>query len=117
MDKPASMSLTDFFTKKTAVKTLTSESIVDAVIKHQWKSANEAVKTNNEIEISGIGRFYVSKAKVRKRLIKLEEIQRAYAKIIETSDDEKKVNSTKLKLASITERINNLKNKLDAIQS
>jgi hypothetical protein len=113
MNKPISMSLTDFFIKKTALKTLTSESIVEAVIKHQWKSANEGAKVNSQLEISGIGEFYVSRSKSLKRIIHLEKIQRAYQHIIDTSDDIRKVGVTKTKLAAITERIEQLKAKID----
>ncbi len=112
MNKPASMSLTDFFIKKVALKTLISESIVDSIIKHQWKLANESTKTNNEVEISGIGQFYVSRNKVLKRIAHLESIQRGYQFIVDHSKDQRKVGVTITKLAAITERINQLKAKI-----
>ena len=113
MNKPISMSLVDFFIKKTALKTLTSESTVEAIIKHQWKAANEGSKTNNEVEISGIGMFYVSANKTRKRIIHLEKIQKGYQYIVDNSEDEKRVAATKSKLVAITDRINQLKDKLN----
>lgn len=116
MHKPASMSPMDWFTKKTSVKTLTSESIVDAVIKHQWKSANEATKKNEEIEMAGIGKFYVSKAKVRRRVEKLEIIKRGFMKIIRESDNERLISATQTKLESVENRIKELKAKLNEDQ-
>jgi len=113
MNKPVSMPITEFFAKKVAVKTLITESIVEAIIKHQWRLANEATKHNKEVEISGIGKFYVSRNKTIKRILHLERIQRAYQYIVDNSDDERKVGVTKTKLVAITERINQLKDKLN----
>lgn len=68
MDKPISMSVKDFLIRTLAVKMLTSEKTIETVINHQFQSANEAMDTNNSIEISGFGKFYFNNKKALKRI-------------------------------------------------
>lgn len=68
MDKPISMSVKDYLIRILAVKSLTSEKLIEAVINHQFQSANEALKTNNSVEISGFGKFIYAVKKARKKL-------------------------------------------------
>lgn len=113
MNKPASMSLTDFFTKKVALKTLVSESTVEAIIKHQWKTANEATKKNEEVEISGLGKFYVSKTKTLKRIENLERIKRAFQHYMREAEDQRKRDTLQNKINAVETRIKDLKAKIE----
>jgi hypothetical protein len=110
--KPVSISLSELFIKKTSVSTITSESVVEAVIKHQWKSANEATQVHNEVEVSGLGKFYVSENKTKKRIARLELIKQGYQKVIAQSNDERRINITINKLKAVQDRIDKLKYKL-----
>lgn len=112
-NKPMSMSLTDFFTRKVAMKTMTSEHIVDAIIKHQWKLANESTKSNTEVEVSGIGKFYTSKRKVLNRLEKLEKTKSSYNKFIDKTTDPYLVDITRNKLSALEDKIKQLKSKIE----
>ena len=58
---------------RTAIKTLTSESIVDKIISFQFKDVNNATKLHKEVEISGLGKFLMSPRKVDRKIIKLEQ--------------------------------------------
>jgi hypothetical protein len=73
MDKPISMSVKDYLVRTLAVKMMISEKMIETVINHQFQSANEAMDTNNSIEISGFGKFYFNTKKAIKRLVFLEK--------------------------------------------
>lgn len=89
MDKPMSMSVKDFLIRTLAIKMLTSEKTLEAVINHQFQSANEAMSTNKSVEISGFGKFYFNDKKAIKRMEKLVERKANYEAIVanpETTD-------------------------------
>lgn len=72
--------LKDVLIYRTASKTLCSQDLVEKVISHQFKSARDAFKLYKEVEITGFGKFQVSKAKIRRKkerllemIIKIEE--------------------------------------------
>lgn len=93
MDKPVNMSVKDYLVRTMAVKLLTSEKTIEAVINHQFQSANEALDQNNSIEISGFGKFFFNNKKATKRIEKLEAKVGALEKIIanpETSESKRK---------------------------
>ncbi len=75
-EKPKSMSLSNFFIKKTAIKTLVPESVVDLVIKDQWKQLNDAIKSHEHVEheISGFGYFKISPVKLASQLNRYTKI-------------------------------------------
>lgn len=53
------------------------ETIVEKVLRDQWKRANEACRTLQEVEISGLGIFYPSLRKLTRRykylLVRIEK--------------------------------------------
>lgn len=59
----------DVLVTRVAIKLLKPEHIVDRVINFQFKDAVMHTKVDNEVEISGFGKFYASPAKMKKRLI------------------------------------------------
>ena len=112
MDKPVSMSVKDFLVRTLAVKMLTSEKIIEAVINHQFQSANEALDLNNSVEIAGFGKFFFNSKKAMKRIEQLTVKIVALEKIIadpSTSDQKKRSSQVTIDRAQIT--INELKNK------
>lgn len=68
MDRPKSMPLKDFLIRILAVKLRLSERTIESVVNHQFQSANDAMKTNDSIEISGFGKFSFNTKKAQKRL-------------------------------------------------
>jgi nucleoid DNA-binding protein len=112
MDKPVSMSVKDFLVRTLAVKMLTSEKTIEAVINHQFQSANEALDLNNSVEIAGFGKFFFNSKKAMKRIEQLTVKIAALEKIIadpSTSDQKKRSSQVTIDRAQIT--INELKNK------
>lgn len=61
----------DFFIRQTAKQTMISESIVDRIIRDQWKYANKASHNLEEIEVKELGTFYPSPKKVANQIKKL----------------------------------------------
>jgi hypothetical protein len=113
MDKPISMSVKDYLIRTLAVKMLTSEKTIEAVVNHQFQSANEAMDTNNSLEISGFGKFYFNEKKAKKRLADLCAKRDAMAKIVaDESLPEQRRNRSKVTLEKTEVSINLLKPKV-----
>jgi hypothetical protein len=71
MDKPLSLSVKDYLIRKLSVKMMIPEKTIDAVVSHQFSSANEALATNKSVEIAGFGKFYFNDGKAKKKLDKM----------------------------------------------
>ena len=71
MDKPISMSVKDYLVRTLAVKIMVSEKVIEAVVNHQFQSANEAMDIHNSLEISGFGKFYFNDKKAKKKILSL----------------------------------------------
>ena len=109
MDKPISLSVKDFIIRKMAVKLMMSEKTIDDVINHQFNSANEALKYNNSVEISGFGKFLFNQKKAIKRLNVLLSKEELYNSVILTCTTEERKTSIQLKLNTIKTEIEILK--------
>lgn len=92
MDKPVSMSVKDYLIRTLAVKILTSEKTIEAVVNHQFQSANEALDLNNSVEISGFGKLFFNNKKAIKRLEALNAKREVMEKMIkdETLPEQKR---------------------------
>jgi hypothetical protein len=92
MDKPVSMSVKDYLIRTLAVKILTSEKTIEAVVNHQFQSANEALDLNNSVEISGFGKLFFNNKKAIKRLGALNAKREVMEKMIndETLPEQKR---------------------------
>lgn len=105
--------LLTLLTRKTSVTLNISEQIVDEVMTHQWKSAQEAVKKTNSIEISGLGKFSVREktcSSKLKTLIKNKEFLIKKLSTVDT-DDSREMASVQKKIDDISEDIEFLKTK------
>ena len=112
MDKPISMSVKDYLVRTLAVKILTSEKTIEAVVNHQFQSANEAMDTNNSIEISGFGKFYFNEKKAKKRLEDLTRKKNLMLEFIASAEtSEQKKRSSQVTLEKTEALINLLKSK------
>ena len=105
MDKPISMSVKDFLVRTLAVKMMMNEKMIEAVVNHQFQSANEAMDLNNSLEISGFGKFYFNEKKAIKRLGQLNAKKQAMERIIidETTSEQKKRSSKLISIALIVD--------------
>lgn len=113
MDKPISMSVKDYLVRTLAVKMMISEKIIEAVVNHQFQSANEAMDFHNSLEISGFGKFYFNEKKAAKRLeygVKKAEMMRDI--IASPTTTEQKKHSAQVTLEKTEALINLLKSKL-----
>jgi len=113
MDKPISMSVKDYLVRTLAVKMMISEKMIETVVNHQFQSANEAMDTNNSIEISGFGKFYFNEKKAKKRLEDLtrkKDLMLEFLASAETSEQKKR--SSQVTLEKTEALINLLKSKI-----
>jgi nucleoid DNA-binding protein len=110
MDKPITMSVKDFLVRTLAVKILKSEKLIEAVINHQFQSANEAMDLNSSVEISGFGKFFFNNKKAVKRIGALNAKKGALEKIIQNEEtSEQKRRSSIITLEKTIVSINELK--------
>ena len=113
MDKPISMSVKDYLVRTLAVKMMVSEKTIETVVNHQFQSANEAMDTNNSLEISGFGKFYFNEKKAKKRLELLNNKKRFMEGVIANPEvSEQKKRYTNVTLEKTEALINLLKSKI-----
>jgi len=114
MDKPISLSMKDYLIRKLAVKLMTSEKTIEAVINHQFQSANEAMYSNKTVEISGFGKFIFNDKKAVKKMETYLKIEKALLNILSKPDlTESKQRATLLKMATTKNNITLLKPRID----
>ena len=82
-DKPESMSIREWITKKVALSSTVPESVIKDIISHQFDSAHNALVDNSSIEISGFGKFYFNDKKAKKKREYFEKEKAACEKQLE----------------------------------
>lgn len=70
-DKPNSMPVKNYLMRILSVDMAIPEKIIEAVVTHQFQSANTAMDTNKSLEISGFGRFIFNDKKAVKKMASL----------------------------------------------
>jgi len=114
MDKPRSLSVKDYLVRVLAVKMLTSEKIIEAVVDHQYQSTNEAMVSNYSVEIAGFGKMLFNKKKAIKQMEKLLELKAMHEQTLLNKDiTETKRQSLIVKVNNIQMAIESLKPKID----
>ena len=86
MSKPMSMSVKEYLIRTLAIKLAVNEKTIEAVVNHQFQSANEAMDVNHSVEISGFGKFMYNEKKAAKKIAKLEGKRDAMQKIIDSPE-------------------------------
>ena len=91
-----------------------SEKTIDAVVTHQFDSANDALNINKSVEISGFGKFFFNNKKAVTQYNKLLNIKRTYENALadENITDTKR-NALELKMQIVESSIKTLKPKID----
>jgi hypothetical protein len=114
MEKPMSMSVKEWIIKKMSISMVISEKVIDAVVVHQFDSANDALNINKSVEISGFGKFYFNAKKALAQYNKLLAIKKAYQNmLLDEKISDVKRNAVELKLQIIETSIKTLKPKID----
>ena len=113
MSKPSTMSVKEWIIKRMSLMLVTSEKVIDNVITHQFDSANDALNTNDSIEISGFGKFLFNTKKADALYGKLHEMKQAYENTLaDESITDKKRHSTELRMITLLADIKTLKPKI-----
>jgi hypothetical protein len=91
-----------------------SEKTLDAVVTHQFDSANDALNINKSVELSGFGKFYFNEKKALAQYNKLLAIKNTYEKtLLDENTSDVKRNAVTLKLQIIETSIKTLKPKIN----
>lgn len=115
MDKPISLSVKDFLIRKLAIKMLVPEKTIEAVVHHQFSSANEAITkaVNKSVEVSGFGKFIFNHKKAKKKLNDWLRIEQKLINTIATSPSEQRRITASAKLEDLRRSIEILKPKIN----
>ena len=114
MEKPISMSVKEWIIKRMSINMVISEKTLDAVVTHQFDSANDALNINKSVEISGFGKFYFNQKKALAQYNKLLAIKKAYENMLADENiTEVRQNAVTLKLQIIESSIKTLKPKIN----
>jgi hypothetical protein len=92
---------------------MVSEKIIDAVVTHQFDSANDAINLYKSVEISGFGKFLFNEKKALAQYNKLLAIKKAYERMLTQDISETKRNSVELKMKIVESSIKSLKPKIN----
>jgi nucleoid DNA-binding protein len=114
MDKPISLSVKDYIIRKMGVKLMVNEKVIDTVISHQFSSANDALKDNKSVEVTGFGKFMFNQGKANKKMEKFLFQKTFYENLLqdETLSGQKRT-STQTKLTNVLINIEALKPKVE----
>jgi hypothetical protein len=113
MNKPNTMSVKEFIIKRMSISLVVSEKIIDNVIQHQFDSANDALNTNDTVEISGFGKFFFNTKKANTHYNKLLAMKQAYENTLaDTSITEKRRHSIEQRMITVLSDIKMLKPKI-----
>jgi hypothetical protein len=113
MNKPNTMSVKEFIIKRMAISLVVSEKVIDNVIQHQFDSANDALNTNDTIEISGFGKFFFNTKKANTHYNKLLAMKQAYENTLaDPLTTEKRRHSTEQRMITVLSDIKMLKPKI-----
>lgn len=107
------MSMKDWLIRRLAPKLMLSEKTIEAVINHQFQSANEALLNNKTVEISGFGKLIFNDKKALKRMAMLQAMKIALERQTQNPElDDNKRRIAGVKLQSVIDAINALKPKI-----
>jgi nucleoid DNA-binding protein len=113
MNKPNTMSVKEYIIKRMSISLVVSEKVIDQVVQHQFDSANDALNTNDTVEISGFGKFFFNTKKANTHYNKLLEMKQAYENILaDASTTEKRRHSTEQRMITVLSDIKMLKPKI-----
>lgn len=98
------MTILELLTRKLSHQLILPESLIDAVINHQWKTAKEATHTCNTIEFTNLGTLMIRPRKVEQEIKKQTSLISFLKKKLQENLDEKEISkyTTSLKNAQFT---------------
>jgi hypothetical protein len=92
---------------------LIPEFTLDAIVSHQFQSANQAMLNTKSVEISGFGKFVFNDKKAVKKMEKLLSQKALFERLMnDDSLSEQRRNNARLKYESVTLNISVLKPKI-----
>lgn len=114
INKPTSMNVREWLTKSLSTREVIPQSIISAVVTHQYDGAYEALKTKNSIELAGFGKFFYNEKRAIKEMDKLLAKKKATLEVLlDESISEKKRHTYEKRLNTIENNILFLKNRED----
>ena len=118
-DKPMSMSVKDYLLRLMSIRGNISEKTLEAVVNHQFESAQKAMQVPDEfsVELSGFGKLFFNYKKAKKKLERNYSKEKIFTVHVETATSEAKKRAAKMKLESTLKTIEGLKPKVEAYET
>ncbi len=113
MDKPHSLSVKDYLIRLLSIKTNTAAKTIEAIVDFQMQGANEALRTNDSIELSGFGKFLFNRKKAHKKFDKNISKEDYFMSLLaDPNITDQKRKSVMLKLENTRKTLESIKPKL-----
>ena len=110
---PKKLTTREKLIKKISSEKVISQMVIELVVKHQFDSAHEALKTNESVELSGFGKFLFNIKKAKRRMGQLEKVRNTYSEMLKNPEmPEKQAAFIKGKLSGLNIALSSLKLKL-----
>ena len=114
-DKPNSMSVREWITKKIATGIMITEKTIRVVITHQFDTASDALNKYNSLEISGFGKFFYNTKKADKEIEWCKEQKNTYEGSLEKEMAKVERDKIRIRLGQVELKLARLtKKKLDS---
>jgi len=111
--KPTNMTVKEYLQKRLSISLVVPEKIIDAVITHQFDSANDATNTCQSVEISGFGKFCFNQKRALKLMEKYLSQKEVFTNILNDENiSEQRRRNIGMKLEQALSNIKSLKPKL-----
>lgn len=112
-DKPISKSLVVWLTELTAKELGIEEKRCETVISWTYRKTTEAFQDNDSIELSGFGKYVLSKTKIKRRIKLCEMAINSHKNRISKLTDDGAIEKGWKQIRAIEERMNYLKLRLE----
>lgn len=98
------MTILELITRKLSHQLILPESVIDAIIQHQWKTAREATYNCNTIEFTNLGTLMIRPKKLEKEIAKQTSQINYFKRQLDNATEEKEISkyTTSLKNAQLT---------------
>lgn len=108
------MTVKEYLQKRLSISLVVPEKVIDAVITHQFDSANDATNTCHSVEISGFGKFCFNHKRGLRLMEKYLSQQEVFTNILkDDSISEQRRRNIEMKLEQAVSNIKSLKPKLN----
>lgn len=111
------MSVKEYLSRLLSIKKDIPLKVIEAIVDHQFQSANQALKTNYSVEISGFGKFLYNHPKGHKKYLKnLSKVRYFTSQINDPNVSEARKKVCERNLQQTLEYLENVKPRINNVE-